>query len=58
MTFGQSPQWVNWVMRDNTRTMAQIGQLAMQLNGTQMVEVDLTSDGLVTPRMATMSGSG
>jgi len=52
--FGQSPQSVNWVMRDNTRTIA-AGQspLAMQLNGTQIEwigEVDLTSDGLVTPR--------
>ena len=51
--FGQS-QSVNWVMRDNTRTIA-AGQspLAMQLNGTQIEwigEVDLTSDGLVTPR--------
>ena len=52
--FGQSPQWVNWVMRDDTRTIA-AGQspLAMQLNGTLLEwigEVDLTSEGLVTPR--------
>ena len=52
--FSQSPQWVNWVMRDNTRTIA-AGQapLAMQLNDTLLEwigEVDLTSDGLVTPR--------
>ena len=52
--FGQSPQWVNWVMRDNARTIAAgRSPLAMQLNDTHLEwigEVDLTSDGLVTPR--------
>ncbi|MEE2811634.1 MAG: CARDB domain-containing protein [Candidatus Thermoplasmatota archaeon] len=52
--FGQSPQWVNWVMRDEVRTIA-AGQspLAMQvLDGSieWIGEVDLTSDGVVTPR--------
>jgi len=53
-SFSQSPQWVNWVMRDDTRTIAAgIAPLAMQLNETHLEwigEVDLTSDGLVTPR--------
>jgi len=52
--FSQSPQWVNWVMRDGARTIAAgISPLAMQLNNTHLEwigEVDLTSDGLVTPR--------
>ena len=52
--FSQSPQWVNWVMRDGARTIAAgISPLAMQLNDTHLEwigEVDLTSDGLVTPR--------
>ncbi len=52
--FSQSPQWVNWVMRDDARTIAAgQSQLAMQLNNTTLEwigEVDLTSDGLVTPR--------
>ena len=52
--FSQSPQWVNWVMRDDARTIAAgISPLAMQLNDTHLEwigEVDLTSDGLVTPR--------
>ncbi|MDG1525335.1 MAG: CARDB domain-containing protein [Candidatus Thalassarchaeaceae archaeon] len=52
--FSQSPQWVNWVMRDDARTIAAgISPLAMQLNETHLEwigEVDLTSNGLVTPR--------
>ena len=52
--FSQSPQWVNWVMRDDARTIAAgQSQLAMQLNDTTLEwigEVDLTSGGLVTPR--------
>jgi hypothetical protein len=52
--FGQSPQWVNWVMRDDARTIAAgRSPLAMQLNETGLFwigEVDLTSDGIVTPR--------
>ena len=52
--FSQSPQWVNWVMRDDARTIAAgISPLAMQLNETHLEwigEVDLTSDGIVTPR--------
>ena len=52
--FSQSPQWVNWVMRDDARTIAAgISPLAMQLNGSHLEwigEVDLTSEGLVTPR--------
>ena len=52
--FSQSPQWVNWVMRDDARTIAAgISPLAMQLNGSHLEwigEVDLTSGGLVTPR--------
>ena len=52
--FGQSPQWVNWVMRDDARTIAAgRAPLAMQINESSLTwigEVDLTSDGLVTPR--------
>ena len=52
--FSQSPQWVNWVMRDDARTIAAgVSPLAMQLNGSHLEwigDVDLTSDGLVTPR--------
>jgi hypothetical protein len=52
--FGQSPQWVNWVMRDDARTIAAgRSPLTMQLNDTTLEwigEVDLTSDGIVTPR--------
>ena len=52
--FSQSPQWVNWVMRDDARTIAAgISPLAMQLNESHLEwigEVDLTSGGLVTPR--------
>jgi len=52
--FSQSPQWVNWVMRDDARTIAAgVSPLAMQLNESHLEwigEVDLTSDGLVTPR--------
>jgi len=52
--FGQSPQWVNWVMRDDARTIA-AGQslLAMQVLDDSIEwigEVDLTSDGVVSPR--------
>ena len=53
-SLGQSPQWVNWVMRDNARTIAAgRAPLTMQINGTHIEwfgDVDLTSNGLVTPR--------
>jgi len=52
--FGQSPQWVNWVMRDDARTIAAgRSPLAMQVmeDGIEWIgEVDLTNDGVVTPR--------
>ena len=53
-SLGQSPQWVNWVMRDEARTIAAgQSQLSMQVLEDTIEwigEVDLTSGGVVTPR--------
>lgn len=52
--FTQSPQWVNWVMRDEARTIAAgRSPLATQVleSGIEWIgDVDLTSGGVVTPR--------
>jgi hypothetical protein len=52
--FTQSPQWVNWVMRDEARTIA-AGRSALATlvleNGIEWIgDVDLTSGGVVNPR--------
>ena len=50
----QSPQWVNWVMRDEARTIAAgRSMLTMSVVDSHLEwfgEVDLTSGGVVTPR--------
>jgi hypothetical protein len=58
--FAQSPQFANWVMRDGTTTIAAgMSQLSLQVvnktirwSGT----VDLTNDGIVTPRSGFVVG--
>ena len=58
--FAQSPQYANWVMRDGTKTIAAgMSRLSLQViektihwTGT----VDLTNDGVVTPRSGFVVG--